>query len=200
MESSRDSARHLLGIWSSCPPCLEGCQSRQAPFSWKAVKHTEIRNWSEVLVTPCLKEQVPDPGGCEAQKGRLAGRQPTQTELTLELTLTQNSDKRQPGSSWGNSCDAIDYSSTQEISRCFGEEFRSACLSFKKASLHRRTLLDALIMSSYRYLVGIGRNVLFSPHNSKAYQREKSTAERKGKWRESRKRQLLDKGHGRKYL
>lgn len=149
MESSRDSARHLLGIWSSCPPCLEGCQSRQAPFSWKAVKHTEIRNWSKVLVTPCLKEQVPDPGGCEAQKGRLAGRQPTQTELTLELTLTQNSDKRQPAS------DAIDYSSTQEIGRCFGEEFRSACLSFKKAMLHRRTLLDALIMSSYRYLIGI---------------------------------------------
>lgn len=73
MESSRDTARHLLGIWRCCLPCLEGCQSSQAPSSWKAVKHTEIRSWSKVQVTPRLKEQVLEPGGCQPRKGRLAG-------------------------------------------------------------------------------------------------------------------------------
>ena len=64
MDSSWDTARHLLNIWRRCPSCLEGHLGRQAPLSLGSYKTRRVKKWQESASDACLKEQVLGLVGC----------------------------------------------------------------------------------------------------------------------------------------
>lgn len=58
MDSSWDTARHLLDIWRCCPFCLKGYLSSQTPFPLEGYKTWRVKKWQESASDACLKEQV----------------------------------------------------------------------------------------------------------------------------------------------
>lgn len=69
MDSSWDTARHLLDIWRRCPSCLEGYLSSQAPFSLEGYKTWRVEKWRESASDACLQEQVLGYIVCKGETG-----------------------------------------------------------------------------------------------------------------------------------